>query len=83
VEPQKSEYAVGEPIFFTATQAVGVSQQPIARYEWDFGDERVSTAVGRSVQHVYVLGNDYTVTLVTTESVSGAVESCTVDIRVR
>ncbi len=83
VEPQKSEYAVGELIFFTATQAVGASDQPIARYEWDFGDERVSTAVGRSVQHAYALGNDYTVTLYTTESVSGAVESCTVDIRVR
>ena len=83
VEPQKTEYAVGELIFFTATQALGASGQPIARYEWDFGDERVSTAVGRSVQHAYALGNDYTVTLFTTESVSGAVEQCTVDIRVR
>jgi hypothetical protein len=83
VEPQKPTYDVGERIFFTATQSVGANIQPIARYEWQFGDANGTTAVGRSVSHAYALGNDYTVTLITTESVTGLVTSCTLDVSVR
>jgi hypothetical protein len=85
VEPMKATYDVGEPIFFTAIQSMGPSELPIARYEWQFGDAKGTTAVGRSVSHAYALGNDYTVTLVTTESVTGLVSTCETDppIKVR
>jgi hypothetical protein len=75
VEPQKSAYQVGEIVNFTATQAVGASGQPIARYEWDFGDNR--SDVGRAVSHAYSVADTYTVTLWTTESITGSISVCT------
>jgi PKD repeat protein len=83
VEPAKETYDVSERIFFTATQATGGTGQPIARYEWEFGDPRGSTAVGRSVSHAYNVAGSYSVTLVTTESVTGAVSTCGKDISVQ
>ena len=81
VEPQKSAYKAGEIIFFTATQGTGGSGQPIARYEWDFGDNR--TDVGRAVSHGYNIAGDYTVTLWTTESITGSVTTCSEDVSVQ
>jgi hypothetical protein len=82
VEPVKSVYEVDEIVFFTATQATGsCGNNPIARYEWDFGDG--NTAVGRNVSHVFSDGCGATgceVTLWTTEAVTGCVASCSVTI---
>ncbi len=81
VEPQKTIYNVNEIINFTATQATGsCGNNPIARYEWDFGDGH--TAVGRTVSHVFSGGceSGCEVTLWTTESVAGCVASCSVTI---
>jgi hypothetical protein len=74
VEPQKLQYDVGEVVFFTATQGTGPTGQPIARYEWDFGDNR--NDVGRAVSHAYNLAGSYTVTLWTTESITGSIAVC-------
>ncbi len=81
VEPQDLAYKVGEPIFFTATQLTGATGQPIARYEWDFGDNSARRA-GRDAGHVYTSANTFTVTLFTTESISGNQESCIKDVEV-
>jgi PKD repeat protein len=76
VEPQDVAYKVGDQIFFTATQLTGATLQPIARYEWDFGDNSARRS-GRDSGHVYTSANSYTVTLFTTESISGNQENCT------
>ncbi len=81
VEPQDTAYKVGEPIFVTATQDTGATGQPIARYEWDFGD-RASRSTGRNSGYVYTRPGSYTVTLFTTESISGNQEFCTRDLEV-
>lgn len=79
VEPQDVNYEVGEQIFFTATQITGPNDQPIARYEWDFGDAS-SRRTGRDTGHVYTAVGTYTVTLFTTESISGIQASCSKDM---
>jgi hypothetical protein len=87
VEPLKSSYDVNELIFFTAGQLYGNDQvdgcvgNPIARYEWDFGDGKTGPE-GRNTEHSYSSANTYTVTLYTTEQVTGCQSSCTVSIRV-
>ena len=87
IEPRDDAYAVGDQIFFTATQITGSAGRPIARYEWDFGDGSPRVE-GRNVSNVYSSAGDigattpgaYTVTLFTTESVSGNQISCTNDV---
>jgi hypothetical protein len=81
VEPQDIAYKVGEQIFFTATQLNGANNHPIARYEWDFGDNS-ERRTGRDSGHVYTSPETYTVTLFTTESISGNQDSCTKDLSV-
>jgi hypothetical protein len=81
IEPQDLAYRVNEPIFVTATQDIGANGHPIARYEWDFGD-RASRSTGRNSGYVYTREGTYTITLFTTESVSGNQESCTKDVEV-
>ena len=86
IEPRDDAYAVGDQIFFTATQITGSGGQPIARYEWDFGDGSPRVE-GRNVSNAYSRPGDltattpgaYTVTLFTTESVTGTQTSCTND----
>ena len=81
VEPQKAQYVAGELIFFTASVITGAAGHPIARYEWDFGDG--VAASGRNTQHSFVASaTNFTVTLYTTESVTGAQASCTKNITV-
>lgn len=78
IEPQQNGYRVGQQIFFTATQSVGGSGFPIARYEWDFGDG-IGTANGRTASYVYTIPNlttGYAVILFTTESITGAQTAC-------
>jgi hypothetical protein len=70
VEPTQPTYSVGQGIFFTATQAVGV-----ARYEWDFGDGTVGPPQ-RNVSHVYDSTGTFSVTLTQTSSTSGLQSSC-------
>lgn len=50
-----------QPITFTAAVSGG---SPPLTYTWDFGDSHVG--VGQLVPHCYEVGNDYTVTLTTT-----------------
>jgi hypothetical protein len=80
VEPQKVAYEVDEKIFFTATQLTGdtttCTGQPIARYEWNFGDDLSDREEGRNVEHSYDRPGSYTVTLFTTETASGCQVSC-------
>lgn len=75
VEPQDIAYKVGDEIFFTATQLTGAAGHPIARYEWDYGDNS-PRKTGRDAGHVYTSEDTFTVTLFTTESISGAQENC-------
>ena len=80
VEPQQSAYAVDQLIFFTAGQlrgntTVGCAGNPIARYEWDFGDGSEGPAE-RGVAHAYDSANTYSVTLFTTESQTGCQDLC-------
>jgi hypothetical protein len=87
VEPQKNAYDVDEVIFFTAGQligaeAAGCAGNPIARYEWDFGDGTTGPQ-NRSVEHSYSSANTYTVTLFTTEQGTGCQDSCTATIPVQ
>jgi len=87
VEPRQSTYAVDQLIFFTAgqlignTSVVGCAGNPIARYEWDFGDGSVGPAE-RGVAHAYDSASTYSVTLFTTESQTGCQDQCTVGIEV-
>ena len=81
VEPLDTNYDPGDLIFFTATQITGATGQPIARYEWDFGDDSPREE-GRNVGHQYNVEGDYTITLFTTESISGDQDSCTTAIAV-
>ncbi|MFQ5789622.1 MAG: PKD domain-containing protein, partial [Acidobacteriota bacterium] len=81
VEPQDTAYAVGDLIFFTAAQLTGANGNSIARYEWVFGDGSPRRE-GRNVEHAYSSTGTFTVTLFTTESVTGAQDSCTEDIGV-
>lgn len=75
VEPQKPTYLVGEALFFEATQTTGAGGQPIGRYEWDFGDG-TPARVGRRTEHAYSAAGTYSVTLFTTESVTGLQDAC-------
>lgn len=82
VEPQDAVYAVGELIFFSATQIQGANGQPIARYEWEFGDATANRAEGRNVAYSFSQPGIFTVTLFTTESVTGDQTTCQVAIEV-
>jgi len=77
---------VDQLIFFTAGQlrgntTVGCAGNPIARYEWDFGDGSEGPAE-RGVAHAYDSASTYSVTLFTTESQTGCQDSCTETITV-
>lgn len=84
-EPNELIYAVGQTIFFSATQLTGDTNKgaaghPIARYEWDLGDG--ATAEGRRVGHAFERSSIFTVTLFTTESITGFQDSCFVLVEV-
>ena len=87
IEPNDVAHAIGDQIFFTATQVTGGGGRPISRYEWDFGDNSPRVE-GRNVSNVYATAGDttattagsFTVTLFTTESVTGTQTSCTKDV---
>ncbi len=84
IEPKDNAYAVGDVTNFTATQVTGGAGNPIARYEWDFGDGS-GRVEGRNQSHIFdsagtSTDSTFTVTLFLTESVSGAQTTCTEEI---
>ena len=79
VEPQDSVHRVNDLIFFTATGTAipGMPNDPVARYEWEFGDQSPPEE-GRNVVHAYTAPGNYTVTLTTTLAISGQQDFCSV-----
>jgi PKD repeat protein len=73
---------VNEQIDFTATQLTGPNGQTIARYEWDFGDGSDGVN-GRRAGHSYDVADNYNVSLITTEAVTGSISGCFSTIAVR
>jgi hypothetical protein len=88
IEPLKLTYDVNELIFFTASQLIGDDSvdgcvgNPIARYEWDFGDGNTA-APNRNVEHSYSRAGTYTVILYTTEQGTGCQVGCATSITVQ
>jgi PKD domain len=86
LEPNKSSYKIGEAIAFTATQAVGddsidgCAGNPIARYEWTITDGTYEA--DRGIVHQFDSAGTFTVTLKTTESITGCTTSCPVSVKV-
>lgn len=85
-EPNKPSYKVGENIAFTATQLTGsTSSTPpcagnaIARYEWTAGS---TYREGRDFVHSFATTGANTVTLVTTESITGCQTTCSQSITI-
>ncbi len=80
LEPAKASYKVGEPISFTATQMTGDDSvdgcvgNAIARYEWTLSDGTYKA--DRGLVHAFSSTGTFTVTLTTTESVTGCVATC-------
>jgi hypothetical protein len=86
VEPLQTSYVVGQQLFFTATQLVGdttlgCAGNPIARYEWDFGDGTIGD-VERGSAHAYSSAGTFSVTLFTTETGTGCQVFCSIPITV-
>lgn len=86
MEPNKDSYKVGESISFTATQLTGddsvdgCAGNSIARYEWSITDG--TYAEDRGLVHRFDTDGTFTITLKTTESVTGCVDSCSQDVEI-
>ncbi len=66
----------GDPVSFDAGASFDPdSSDPIARYEWDFGDGGGTVVGGPTADHTYAFGGTYTVTLTTTDA-----EGCSTSI---
>jgi PKD repeat protein/ribosomal protein S27E len=70
---------VGERISFDASDSSDPEKQ-ILSYDWNFGDG-TSNVTGREVNHVFMLPDDYTITL-TVEDPNGAKDVVTLEITI-